>query len=54
MLGRAGSLLSRGILVLLFGAFAWANLSHWRSTGEPSGLGIMLLEGWVALMFLVR
>jgi protein-S-isoprenylcysteine O-methyltransferase Ste14 len=54
MLDRVGSLLSRALLVLLFGAFAWANLSHWRSTGEPSGLGIMLLEGWVALMFLVR
>jgi protein-S-isoprenylcysteine O-methyltransferase Ste14 len=51
---RAGSVLSRALLVLLFGAFAWSNLAHWCSTGEPSGLGLTLLEGWVALMFLVR
>jgi protein-S-isoprenylcysteine O-methyltransferase Ste14 len=51
---RAGSVLSRALLVLLFGTFAWSNLVHWRSTGEPSGLGLTLLEAWVALMFLVR
>jgi protein-S-isoprenylcysteine O-methyltransferase Ste14 len=51
---RAGSVVSRGLLILLFCAFAWSNLAHWRSTGEPSGLGLTLLEGWVALMFLVR
>jgi protein-S-isoprenylcysteine O-methyltransferase Ste14 len=54
MTERAGSVLSRALLVLLFGAFAWSNLAHWRSTGEPSGLGITLLEGWVALMFVIR
>jgi protein-S-isoprenylcysteine O-methyltransferase Ste14 len=51
---RAGSVISRALLILLFGGFAWANLAHWRATGEPSGLGITLLEGWVALMFLIR
>jgi protein-S-isoprenylcysteine O-methyltransferase Ste14 len=52
--GRALSILLRAGLVLLFSAFAWANLTHWRSTGEPTGLGITVLEGWVALLFLVR
>jgi protein-S-isoprenylcysteine O-methyltransferase Ste14 len=51
---RVGSVLSRALLVMLFGAFAWANFAHWRSTGELSGLGITLLEGWVALMFIIR
>jgi protein-S-isoprenylcysteine O-methyltransferase Ste14 len=51
---RAGDILSRGLLVLLFGAFACANLAHWRTSGEVSGLGITILEGWVALMFLIR
>jgi protein-S-isoprenylcysteine O-methyltransferase Ste14 len=51
---RAGSILSRGILVALFAVFAWANFSHWRSTGAPSGLGTTLLEGWAAVLFLVR
>jgi protein-S-isoprenylcysteine O-methyltransferase Ste14 len=50
----AGSVLSRALLVLLFTFFAWANLSSWLETGEPSGLGLMLLEGWVALMFVIR
>jgi protein-S-isoprenylcysteine O-methyltransferase Ste14 len=45
---------ARLALVGLFGAFAWANFAHWRSTGEPSGLGTTALEGWVALLFLVR
>jgi protein-S-isoprenylcysteine O-methyltransferase Ste14 len=54
MLKRAGGVLSRALLVLLFGLFAWSNFAHWRSTGEPSGLGLMLLEGWVALMFVIR
>lgn len=51
---RVGSILSRGVLVALFAVFAWANFSHWRSTGSPSGLGTTLLEGWAALLFLVR
>jgi protein-S-isoprenylcysteine O-methyltransferase Ste14 len=54
MRGRAASVLSRALLVTLFAAFAWANFARWRSTGEPSGLGTMLLEGWVAALFLVR
>jgi protein-S-isoprenylcysteine O-methyltransferase Ste14 len=51
---QVGSLISRGALVALFLVFAWSNFSHWRTTGEPSGLGTTLLEGWVALLFLVR
>jgi protein-S-isoprenylcysteine O-methyltransferase Ste14 len=51
---RAGELLSRGTLVALFLLFAWANFSHWRSTGKPSGLGTTALEGWAAVLFLVR
>jgi len=54
MLERAGGVLSRGLLVLLFGLFAWSNFERWRSTGEPSGLGLTLLECWVALMFVIR
>jgi protein-S-isoprenylcysteine O-methyltransferase Ste14 len=54
MTRRAGDVLSRALLVLLFGAFAWSNFAHWRATGEPAGLGITLLEGWVALMFVIR
>lgn len=51
---RVGSILSRGLLVAFFSVFAWANFSHWRSTGSPSGLGTTLLEGWAAVLFLAR
>ena len=51
---RIGSLLARAILVVLFLLFAWANFAHWRATGKPSGLGTTVLEGWAALLFLVR
>jgi protein-S-isoprenylcysteine O-methyltransferase Ste14 len=53
-LRRAGDILSRAALVLLFAAFAYANFAKWRSTGQPYGLGVTLLEGWTALMFAVR
>ena len=54
-LSRAAlSLGARLALVGLFVAFAWSNFAHWRSTGEPSGFGMTLLEGWVAILFLVR
>lgn len=49
-----GSILSRGLLVLLFILFARANFDHWRDTGQPSGLGTTVLEGWVALLFIIR
>ena len=39
------TLVARLALVGLFAAFAWSNFAHWRSTGEPSGLGTTLLEG---------
>jgi len=51
---RVGALLSRALLVGLFALFAWSNFSHWRATGAPSGLGVTLLEGWAAVLFLVR
>ena len=54
MRGRAASVLSRAVLVTLFVGFAWANFHRWRTTGEPSGLGTTLLEGWVAVLFLIR
>jgi protein-S-isoprenylcysteine O-methyltransferase Ste14 len=54
MRGRAASVLSRALLVTLFVGFAWANFQRWRTTGEPSGLGTTLLEGWVAVLFLIR
>jgi protein-S-isoprenylcysteine O-methyltransferase Ste14 len=51
---RVWPIVSRAALVSLFFLFASANYSHWRATGAPSGLGATLLEGWVALLFLVR
>jgi len=45
---------SRCLLVALFTLFAWANFSHWRATGSPAGLGVTLLEGWAAVLFLTR
>jgi protein-S-isoprenylcysteine O-methyltransferase Ste14 len=54
MRARLGDVVSRALLVALFAGFAWANLAHWRSTGEPSGLGTTLLEAWVGLLFLIR
>jgi protein-S-isoprenylcysteine O-methyltransferase Ste14 len=54
MHGRIANVLSRALLVLLFATFAWANFHRWRTTGQPSGLGTTLLEGWVAALFLVR
>ena len=51
---RIAALASRATLVTLFAVCAWANFSHWRATGTPSGLGITLLEGWAAVLFLVR
>jgi protein-S-isoprenylcysteine O-methyltransferase Ste14 len=54
-LSRAAlSLGARLALVGLFAAFAWSNFAHWRATGEPSGLGTMVVEGWIALLFVVR
>ena len=51
---RLGPIVSRCVLVTLFALFAWSNFSHWRETGSPSGLGTTLLEGWAAVLFLVR
>jgi protein-S-isoprenylcysteine O-methyltransferase Ste14 len=51
---RALAVGSRCFLVALFALFAWSNFSHWRATGAPSGLGITLLEGWAAALFLTR
>lgn len=51
---QLGRMLSRIVLVTLFAVFAWTNFSHWRHTGSPSGLGTTLLEGWAAVLFLVR
>ena len=41
-------------LVLLFGAFAYANFLGWRQTGRPVGLGAVCLEATVAALFIVR
>jgi protein-S-isoprenylcysteine O-methyltransferase Ste14 len=54
MRARVSGVLTRALLVALFAGFAWANFSHWQSTGEPAGIGTTLLEGWVAALFLVR
>jgi protein-S-isoprenylcysteine O-methyltransferase Ste14 len=54
MWSRVGQVASRALLILVFAAFAWSNFAHWRSTGQPSGLGTTLLEGWTAFLFLIR
>ena len=41
-------------LCLGFAAFAYANLASWRDTGRPVGLGITLLEGFTAVLFIWR
>jgi protein-S-isoprenylcysteine O-methyltransferase Ste14 len=45
---------TNAVLVVLFSLFAWANLStSWRS-GSPRGLGLTVLEGFTAALFLFR
>jgi len=51
---RQRSRLLNALLVTLFLAFAYANLSRWHETGRPVGLGAVLLEGFTAFLFLVR
>jgi protein-S-isoprenylcysteine O-methyltransferase Ste14 len=52
-LARRRALLNAG-LVVLFLAFAYANLQRWHETGRPVGLGVVLLEAFTAALFLVR
>jgi protein-S-isoprenylcysteine O-methyltransferase Ste14 len=54
LLRHAGSIVSKTLLVALCAVFAWANYTHWRATGRPSGLATTVLEAWTALLFLVR
>jgi protein-S-isoprenylcysteine O-methyltransferase Ste14 len=51
---RVGPLLVTAVLSALYLAFAWANFHHWRQTGRPSGIGMILLETWVAAMVVMR
>lgn len=41
-------------LVVLYSLFVWANFTTTRHTGSPTGIGLMVLEGWVAALFLFR
>jgi protein-S-isoprenylcysteine O-methyltransferase Ste14 len=41
-------------LVILYLLFVWANFNTTRHTGSPTGIGLMVLEGWVAALFLFR
>jgi protein-S-isoprenylcysteine O-methyltransferase Ste14 len=41
-------------LVVLYSLFVWANFTSTRHTGSPTGIGLMVLEGWVAALFLFR
>lgn len=45
---------SKLLLVTVFVVFAIAHFSKWRSTGEPTGLGLVMQEGLVAALFLLR
>jgi protein-S-isoprenylcysteine O-methyltransferase Ste14 len=54
MTARLRSVGTAALLALLFGAFAFANLSQWHKTGRPSGLGAMILAGVIALLFIFR
>src|SRR5918911_22248 len=54
MSARRRTLLLNACLVLLFLAFAYANLARWHETGRPVGLGAVLLEAFTAFLFLVR
>jgi protein-S-isoprenylcysteine O-methyltransferase Ste14 len=47
-------ILSSAPLVVLFSAFAAANLLRWQQTGRPVGLGTTVLEAFTALLFVVR
>jgi len=51
---RTRRLLLKGSLVVLFLAFAFANLARWHETGRPVGLGAMLLEAFTAFLFVIR
>jgi protein-S-isoprenylcysteine O-methyltransferase Ste14 len=45
---------TNALLVVFFSLFAWANLgTSWR-TGSPRGLGLTVLEGFTAALFLFR
>ncbi len=57
--GRESSLdwwwaLSTVAMGTLFVCFAWANFAHWRADGRPVGLGQMVQELVMALVFVVR
>jgi protein-S-isoprenylcysteine O-methyltransferase Ste14 len=47
-------ILLKALLVVLFLAFASANLARWHETGRPVGLGAMLLEAFTAFLFVIR
>jgi len=47
-------ILSVVLLASLFTVFAGANFMAWRETGRPVGLGITMLEGMAAVLFIVR
>jgi protein-S-isoprenylcysteine O-methyltransferase Ste14 len=51
---RTRSLALNALLVVLFLAFAYANLARWHDTGRPVGLGAVLLEGFTACLFVAR
>lgn len=42
------------LVVLLYGLFVAANVSRWRETGQPVGLGVTVLEGATMILFALR
>jgi len=50
----AWHLISTVALVTVFLCFAIVHLRHWFSTGEPTGLGLVIEEALVAVLFLLR
>jgi protein-S-isoprenylcysteine O-methyltransferase Ste14 len=51
---RVRRVVLQATLVVLFLAFAFANLARWYETGKPVGLGATLLEAFTAFLFVIR
>lgn len=48
-----GRVLSVVLMTSIYLLFAWSNFLQWRSTDRPVGLGLVIQEAFVAVIFLV-